>query len=215
MPFNLSPRGKSASGPRRTFRQPGMLIPGVVIGVACVGLIVLILVDSGLDQPAQLLWPLAGLLVMWTIFLRPCAEVTQAGVVLRNLVRDVHAGWPAIDLVEQRWNLKLYDAEGKGYGSWAITAQRPRRANRRSGLNARLGSADLDPDKPLESVMEARPGSAAGVAVAISAGQRDYDDAVKRDPSVRAADKIVVAPAWPAIGAIVVAIVCIVTAISV
>lgn len=190
-----------------------MLIPGVVIGAACLGLIVLILVDSGLGQPVQLLWPLAGLLLMWTIFLRPCAELTQAGVVLRNLLRDVHAGWPAIDLVEQRWNLKIYDAEGTGYGSWAITAQRPRRANRRSALNARFGSATVDPDQPTESVMEARPGSAEGVARAIRAGQLDYADAVQRDPSVRAADEFVVSPAWPAIGAVVLAIVCIVTAV--
>lgn len=214
MPFNLPWPNASRSGPRRTFRQPAILVPGTILAIACVALLVLIVVDSGLSHPTHLLWPLAGLLVIWVVFLRPCVRMTQAGVVMQNLVRDVRAGWPAIDLIEQRWNLRLFDAKGKGYGSWAITSQRPRRINRRGGIHAGTGMGELDPKNPTASVMGTRPGSAAGVASAIRAGQLDYADAVQRDPSVRAEDAFVVRPSWPAIGALVLAVVFVIVAIA-
>lgn len=190
-----------------------MLVPGIILAVACGVFLVLIVVDSGFGKPAEFLWPLAGLLLIWIVFLRPCVELTQAGVVIRNLVRDVRAGWPAIDLVEQRWNLKVYDANGKGYGSWAITSQRPRRVNRRTGIHAGPGFGEIDPHNPTASVMAPRPGSAAGVAAAIRDGQLDYADAVRRDPSVQAADTLHVEPAWPAIGALALAVACVVVAV--
>jgi hypothetical protein len=137
--------------------------------------------------------------------------------VLRNIVRDVRCGWPSIDLVEQRWNLKVYDARGKGAGSWAITAQRPRRAGRRgSGMGSLfgggIGSRRIEPEDAIE-IMEARPGSAAGVAEQIRAGQADYASAVQRDPSVQAKEEFVIVPAWPAIGALVLAIIFVVLAV--
>lgn len=210
MPLNLPPRGNSASGPSRTFRQPAMLVPGAVLAVACVAFIVLILLGSG--HLANLLWPLAGLLVVWVLFLRPCVRMTQAGVLLQNIVRDVRCGWPSIDLIEQRWNLRVYDAAGKSFGSWAITAQRPRRTNRRSGMDAVLGRGRIEPENPAD-VMESRPGSAAGVAEQIRAGQLDYANAVQRDPSVRAKEEFVVVPAWPAIIALALAVIFVVVAV--
>lgn len=213
MPFNLPLRGNSASGPRRVYRQPAMLAPGIVLSLVCIAFLVVALVDSGLSKAGPILWPIAGLLLIWVVFLRPCVALTQAGFVMRNLVRDVSGGWPAIDLVEQRWNLKIFGANGKGHGSWAITSQRPRRINRRTGIHGGPGLGDIDSDNPTASVMAPRPGSAAGVAAAIRAGQADYADAVKRDPSVRARDELAVEPAWPAIGAVVLAIICIVTAV--
>lgn len=194
-----------------------MLAPGIVLAVACVVFLLLILFGEGWDHPTNLLWPLAGLLLVWVIFLRPCVRMTQAGVLLCNIVRDVRCSWPSIDLIEQRWNLKVYDAKGNGYGSWAITAQRPRRTSRRGGgmgsmLGAGLGSRRVEVDDPA-NVMEARPGSAAGVAEQIRAGQLDYAGAVQRDPSVRAEEEFVAVPAWPAITALVVAVVFVVVAI--
>jgi len=193
-----------------------MLAPGIILAVACVVFILLVLFGSGFDHPAQLLWPLAGLLVVWVIFLRPCVQMTQAGVVLRNIVRDVRCGWPSVDLIEQRWNLKVYDAQGKGFGSWAITAQRPRRAGRRGGMGSMLGagfgSRRIEPEN-LAEVMEARPESAAGVAEQIRAAQLDYAGAVERDPSVRAKEEFAAVPAWPAIGALVLAVIFVVLAI--
>ena len=62
-------------------------------------------------------------------------------------------------------------------------------------------------------VMEARPGSAAGVAEQIRAGQADYVGAVQRDPSVRAKEEFAVVPAWPAIGALVLAVIFVVLVI--
>ncbi|GAB3499660.1 hypothetical protein [Flexivirga sp.] len=215
MPFTLPRRSTAASGPRRTYRQPAMLAPGIVLAVACAAFVVLILLDSGLSKPAQLLWPLAGLLLIWVVFLRPCLQLTQAGVVMRNLVRDVRGGWPAIDLIEQRWNLKVYDAHGKGYGSWAITAQRPRRVNTRRGLHSGPGMGKIDLENPTASVMEARPGSAAGVAAAIRTGQEDYTRAVQHDPSLQAQDELVASPAWPAIAALALAVIFVLVAVSV
>jgi hypothetical protein len=211
MPFNISRRGASDSGPRRTYRQPAMLIPGVLLAIICLAFVVAILIDDASHLTA-LLWPIAGLLVVWVIFLRPCVQLTQAGVVLRNLVRDVLFGWPAVDLIEQRWNLKVFDAKGHGRGSWAITAQRPRRASRRSFVpGGNIGKEDTD---DLASAMRTRPGSAANVASAIRNAQLDYGSAVQRDSSVEAADEVVVQPAWPAIGALVLAVVCVVVAIA-
>lgn len=191
-----------------------MLVPGVILALACVVAIVLIIVQSGFAEPTHLLWPIAGLLLIWVVFARPCVLLTQAGVEMRNLVRDVRVGWPAIDLVEQRWNLKIFDVHGKGNGSWAITSQRPRRVNRRTGIHAGPGLGEVDMDDPTGSVMGARPGSAAAVAAAIRTGQEDYARAVERDPSVRAKDEYVVVPAWPAIGAVVLAVVCVVMAVT-
>ncbi|GGB38420.1 hypothetical protein GCM10011492_31470 [Flexivirga endophytica] len=190
-----------------------MLVPGIILAVACVVFFVLIIVDSGFSKPQQFCWPLAGLLLIWIVFLRPCVQLSQAGVVMRNLVRDVRAGWPALDLVEQRWNLKIYNAAGKGYGSWAITSQRPRRVNRRTGMHAGPGIGEIDLEDPTGSVMGARPGSAAGVAAAIRTGQEDYEGAVGRDPSVRAKDEFVVEPAWAPIAALVLAVILVVVAL--
>jgi hypothetical protein len=212
MPFNLPRRDTASSGPRRTYRQPAMLVPGIVLLLTCVGFLVAIVFDGGLTGPGQILWPVAAALVVWVIFLRPCVQLTQAGVVMRNLVRDVRFGWPAIDLIEQRWNLKIFDKRGKGYGSWAITAQRPSRSVARGGLKAGPGLGPINPDHPA-SVLKPRPGSAASVAFAIRAGQLDYSAAAGRDASYEAADEIVAAPAWPPIVAIVAAAVCVVVAI--
>ena len=188
-----------------------MLVPGVLLAIICLAFVVAIIIDDASHLTA-LLWPIAGLLVVWVIFLRPCVQLTQAGVVLRNLVRDEVFGWPAIDLIEQRWNLKVFDAEGHGYGSWAITAQRPRRSSRR-GL---LPGGNLGKDEPadLSSAMSTRPGSAANVASAIRDAQLDYSSAVQRDSSIKAEDKVVVKPAWPAIAALALAVVCVVIAIA-
>lgn len=219
MPFNPLGRSASASGPRRTYRQPAMLVPGIVLAVICVGFIVLIAVENGGSRLGEYLWPIAGLLVVWIIFLRPCVQLTQAGVVMRNLLRDVRFGWPAVDLIEQRWNLKIFDENGKGYGSWAITAQRPKRAARTSAIKSgpsllRMGPG-LGPvdEKNPTSVMKVRPGSAAAVASAIRDGQLDYAAATKRDASYLANDEVVAHPAWPAVTALVLAVLCVVVAI--
>lgn len=193
-----------------------MLAPGIVLAVTCVVFVLLVLFGS--SSRVDLLWPLAGLLGVWVIFLRPCVQMTQAGVVMRNIVRDVRCGWPSIDLIEQRWNLKVYDAHGNGFGSWAITAQRPRRTGRRGGgvgsvLGGRLGPRDIEPEDPTK-ILQPRPGSAAGVAEQIRAGQLDYADAVKRDPTMQAEEEFAVMPAWPAIGALVLAVLFVVVAIA-
>lgn len=197
-----------------------MLVPGIVLGAICVIFLAAIIIDGGVSGPGQILWPLAGCLIVWVVFLRPCVRLTQSGVTLVNLVRDVRFGWPAVDLIEQRWNLKLYDEHGKGYGSWAITAQRPRRTPRRSGSGGALGGlgglgpglGPIDPEDP-GAVMQSRPGSAATVGSAIRDGQLDYAGAAARDASYEAEDQVTVGPAWPAIGALALAVVCIVVSI--
>ncbi|MDN5805021.1 MAG: hypothetical protein L0H26_10640, partial [Microlunatus sp.] len=190
-----------------------------MLAAICVIFLLAILIDGGVSGPGQVLWPLAWLMVVWVVFLRPCIRLTQKGVSVENLVRDVHFGWPAVDLIEQRWNLKLYDEHGKGYGSWAITAQRPRRAPRRptgSGLGAlgALGSGigPVDSDDP-DAFMQARRGSAARVAQAIRDGQMDYASATQRDAAYTAADTVAVRPAWPAIGALALAVLFVVISI--
>ncbi|RNI22154.1 PH domain-containing protein [Flexivirga caeni] len=212
MQFTLPGRGSAQSSPRRTYRQPAMLVPGVLLTVLGVVAVVIVLFDGG-SSLRDVLWPIAELLVVWVIFLRPCVRLTQAGVELRNLVRDVRFGWPAIDLIEQRWNLKLVDEHGHAYGSWAIAAQRPRRAVARSGWRPGAGRGTVDPVDPAD-VMRTRPGSAAGVASAIRDAQLDYASATARDASYLANDEIVAGPAWGPIAALVLAVICVVVSVA-
>lgn len=82
-----------------------------------------------------------------------------------------------------------------------------------SVLGGRLGPRDIEPEDPTK-ILQPRPGSAAGVAEQIRAGQLDYADAVKRDPTMQAEEEFAVMPAWPAIGALVLAVLFVVVAIA-
>ncbi len=207
-PFRNAP---AEGSPRRTYRQPTMLVTGLVIALACAVILVMILVSDGFGQARELLWPVAGFLLVWVVFIRPCVVLDQTGVRIKNLVRDVFVGWPAVSLVEQRWNLKVYGPDDKGYGSWAIAAQRPKRpAGRGTGLG--LGAMRGTTAEPSVE-FDHRPSSSAGVADAIRRGKDDYDLAIARDAVGKAPDRVVVRPAVDALIALAAAVLCILIAV--
>ncbi|NNG40129.1 hypothetical protein HJ588_12730 [Flexivirga sp. ID2601S] len=215
MPMNPARRGAGPDeGARRTYRQPTMLITGLILTLACVVILVMILVSDGFGQARELLWPVAGLLVVWVVFIRPCVVLDQAGVRIKNLVRDVFIGWPAVSLVEQRWNLKIFTPNDEGYGSWAIAAQRPKRPPRSGmgGMGMGLGGARATSAEPSVDFTD-RPASSAGVADAIRRAKDDYEVAVAKGVADEAPATAVVRPAIDALVALAAALVCILIAV--
>lgn len=216
-PFPARPDALETA-PRQVYRQTGMLVSGVLLTIACLIIAVLMLVSDGLSRPRELLWPIAGLLVVWVVFVRPCVVLTQEGVLLRNLVRDVLFRWPAVELVHERWNLKVSSPDDRTYGSWAIAAQRPKRPGRGAGGFTglgRIGGGGGMRTPEIESVeFTDRPASAAGVAGAIRRGRADHDDAVARGLGLSAAAELTVRPAGDALAALVAALLCVLVALT-
>jgi hypothetical protein len=111
------------TSPRHTYRQRSPVLLALLF---CLGAVIL-LVSALLawrdnPQPLFVAWLLLGCAVVWAAFVRPCVVLTQDGVQLRNIVRDVFIPWPLVSDVETRWNLKVWSGDD-GYTAWAISSQ--------------------------------------------------------------------------------------------
>lgn len=111
------------------YRSPWAI--AVAAGWAAVGLLVvgdaLLRESSGSPLPG-LLVVVAVTGVVWSLFVRPCVEAGDAGVVVRNVVRDVAIPWPRLVYVDAPLTLTLHDDDDRAWRSWAISASsRPRR----------------------------------------------------------------------------------------
>ncbi|MBC9958159.1 PH domain-containing protein [Yimella sp. cx-51] len=161
---------------RLIFRQPNSVLTGwVLIGVFLTVLITFALADGRLEPSSTLiLLALSG--ACWLTLVRPAVELTADGVRLINLVREARLSWPAIDVVESRWSLKLYTPQDQGFSAWAISAQRPKAGGVRSGHG--ILPPRIDADNPPELID--RKSSAAAVRAAIERGQEDYARVVAR-----------------------------------
>ena len=168
---------KNPGNPVRTFRQRGAYVTGwVLVGVFVVVLVALA-VASGLEVGATA-FLLAAAGVVWLILVRPAVRLSADGVRLENLVRDIRMTWPAVDMTEARWNLKVVSPEGDAYSSWAISAQRPKMTG---GVTPTPGGQLLPTtgtDVPMGQ--EHRSGSAGAVASAIDEAKADYERAVAK-----------------------------------
>lgn len=184
------------SAPRKVHRQRSAVVAGVAGLAVCALLFVLTIVDKTWG------WALvaagAGAIVAAVLVL-PCVVLTGEGVTLRNIVRSVTFTWPALDLVESRWNLKLFTADGKGYGSWAVAAQRAKPQGVRhpvggSGLGFGMG-ARRDVAAPAEVGTHAhRAGSAGAVAAEIRATQEEHDRLVRKGSLQALEPRVLVQP---------------------
>ncbi|HEX2809651.1 MAG TPA: PH domain-containing protein, partial [Kineosporiaceae bacterium] len=67
------------------------------------------------------LWLVAIAAALACMFWRPAVVVDDAGVELRNLVRDVRVPWPALEALDTRYALTLH-SRGRRYQSWAGAA---------------------------------------------------------------------------------------------
>lgn len=148
----------------------------------------------------------AAALILWALFVRPCLILATGGIGLHNIVRDVDLSWPVVDLIESRWNLKIFAADGRGWGSWAISTQRPsaRGAARTAGGSGlglgRVSAEDLrDP-----------AASASSMARAIEEAKEDYERAVRQGRLAPQQEQVRIRPAWPSIAALTLAVVLIV-----
>ncbi|AKU16146.1 hypothetical protein VV02_10185 [Luteipulveratus mongoliensis] len=149
-----------------------------------------------------------------------------SGLRIHNLVRDVEMPWPHVDVVESRWNLKVFTPDDKGYSAWAISTQRPRRSGGGAGgplgaLGA-LGTAGADrltgargesTDDAVKISRVERPGSAGDVADQVKAAREEYDKAVSSGAIEAQTGPVVVRPAPLAVGAVAVAVVLILIAL--
>ena len=196
--------------PRHVFRQLTAQVAGWFLVVVAVGLALLSVLE-GVDGKVEiLLWAAAVALVAWVVLLRPSLQLSQDGVHIHNLVRDVHMPWPQVDVLESRWNLKVFTPDDDGYSAWAISAQRPRASapegskasvlGPMAGLGRIAGGADAD-----KIVRRERRGSAGDLAQRIQLAREDYDKAVREELIEPQTGPVVVRPAVLAIAALVVA----------
>lgn len=66
-------------------------------------------------------WLLAVGVVVFALFWRPAVVVDDDGVLLRNVLRDVHVPWSRLEGIETRFALTLLTADGR-HQSWAAAA---------------------------------------------------------------------------------------------
>lgn len=197
--------------PRKVFRQRTALLGGgFVIAILAIAVVTYAVTrhDDGLTP---IFWCVAIALLIWIVLIRPSVVLDQRGLHLHNLLRDVTIPWHHVDLLESRWNLKVFTPEGKGYSAWAISAQRPKgAAAATTGSIPLLGRRMPDP-----STMELteRPGSAGDIASKVRVAREDYDRAVKRGAVEADHGPVVIRPAILPIVALVTAAVLIALAL--
>jgi len=158
------------------------------VGLAAVcGVTGLILLGSlarnwaGYPRPLFVAWVIFGMAVAWSVFVRPAVLLDIDGVLIRNVLRDIHIPWNRLTGVSSRWNLSV-SAGDKSYSAWALSAQ-PERPKRAPGGMFRLPTPGR-----LEGVSTADARSrsvvpkvtAQTVARSVRAAKEEYDDAVAR-----------------------------------
>jgi len=156
------------------------------VGLAAVcGVTGLILLGSlarswaGYPRPLFVAWVIFGMAVAWSVFVRPAVLLDTDGVLIRNILRDIHIPWNRLTGVSSRWNLSV-SAGDKSYTAWALSAQpeRPRRAPGRMfrmpmpGQLEGVSTADARPPSAVPKV------TAQTVARSIRAAKEEFDDAV-------------------------------------
>lgn len=202
----------------RTIRQGSSVRTGWILIGVCALLAFLFALRAGGFELESFQWLAAVALVIWALMIRPSLVLSSDGVGLRNMVRDVDISWPVIDLVESRWNIKIFDIEGHSWGSWAITAQRPSGRGMRSGISGAGGlfPARMSARAPDQTETRLRnpPASAAAVAETIREAQEDYARALRQGAMPPLEARVAVRPAWPSVAALGVAALLVVVAIA-
>jgi len=172
--------GTETSTTRHVFRQRSSVRLAVVCGV--VGLLLLLsLARNWAHYPRPLFaaWVLLGLVVAWSVFVRPAVLFDVGGVTLRNIVRDVHIPWTGMTDVECRWNLKVLVGD-RGYTAWAMSSE-PERPKRVSGGTFRMpvpGRLDRVSSAYAKPSTTAPKVTAQSVARSIREAKQQYDEAV-------------------------------------
>ncbi|MGC5617206.1 PH domain-containing protein [Georgenia sp. Z1491] len=170
--------------PTLVFRTRAARPIAVAGWVVCALAAVMILVDG--VGPAPLAWTACAALVLYVVWWRPAVEVSDGGVGVRDLLRDVHVPWPALRDVESRWSLTVVTDDGR-FGSWAVPAPSPSARRLRRGRgddpagDARSGGDETPVRDAGAAPVERRYGTAEVVASVIAARR----DALRRDGHLR------------------------------
>lgn len=114
-------RSAARLGAAQVFRPP----VGVLVSALWVLVTVLWLVAAAGSGPAALLRQLPALVLVGTLVYatctRPLVAVGPAGVLLRNVVRDVRVPWAALDGIDTRYALTL-TVGSRRFAAWAAPA---------------------------------------------------------------------------------------------
>jgi hypothetical protein len=173
--------------PQHVYRQRSPLVIAVLFGLGAV----VLLGSAALSwrdhpQPLFVSWLVWGCAALWAVFVRPSVVLTQDGVRLSNIVREVHLPWSLVSDVEARWNVKVW-AGDEGWTAWAISSQveRPKVASSLlPGMSTKLdqyaardarGAAGTAPSKAAKvtarAVADAIEDTSAEYAAAVTAGE--------------------------------------------
>jgi hypothetical protein len=199
---------------RHVYRQLSPQVTGWCF-VALAALLIALALRSWGDHPAPKLvvWLVFGAVLSWTVLLRPCVVLSLDGVTFRNIIRDVHLPWNQVDVIEPRWNLRIYTPEDHGYTAWAISSQvaRPNRGG--VGVGGGLGfggfgglgrAARADAAAASESAGP-KPGkrvTAATVGDDIRKALVEIEEAVEHGTLPEPSGEVRSSWYWPAVGAL-------------
>lgn len=111
----------------------------LTVGVALVAAAALVATaSSGVGDALRIgALSLLATLAAWAVFWRPEVEVSDGGLLLRNVTRTVRVPWPCLRRLDATWALRVETSAG-AFSAWAVPA--------RSGTAARLAArrgADL------------------------------------------------------------------------
>lgn len=70
---------------------------------------------------------------------RPAVVIDDAGILLRNIVRDIYVPWSAVEDIDTEWVLTVHTS-GRKYVAWAVSARNPAR-QRQAGSSMFSGFA--------------------------------------------------------------------------
>lgn len=169
----------SKTSTRHLFRQRSPLVLAAVCGVT--GLVLLVsLAWEWAENPQPLFasWVLFGLALVWSFFVRPAVLLDDAGVTIRNVIRDVYIPWAQVTDVECRWSLKVLVGD-RAFTSWAISSQVERPKGASGGMFAtRSGHLDTYARADAPSTTTATKVTAMMVARSIEQAREAYAEAV-------------------------------------
>ena len=172
--------------PQHVYRQRSPLVIAVLFGLGA-----LVLLGSAAlswrdhPQPLFVSWLVWGCAALWAVFVRPSVVLTQDGVRLSNIVREVSIPWSLVSDVEARWNVKVW-AGDEGWTAWAISSQveRPKVSSLLPGMSTKLdqyaardarAAAGTAPAKAAKvtarAVADAIEDTSAEYAAAVTAGE--------------------------------------------
>jgi len=174
--------GTKTSSTHHVYRQRSPLVMAVVAAAIC-ALMLVSLTRNFADNPQPLFtaWVVFALALVWSVFVRPSVLIDDEGVIIRNVVRDVHIPWNLVTDVEYRWNLKVFTPE-RGYSAWAITAQVERPKGVTSGVFDLPGRLDKYASPGARAKMSHKEPkvTASSVARSIESLKDQYAEAVAR-----------------------------------